>query len=305
METSTGHTTLKLLMLSTVVYALNGTLEYLLLRRFGLYPFFFLWSLGGLLSVPLLMHIMGMRNDLFKDVRKHIPSIAGGAFLVLLNLTLFMAFKLYALAGVYPLIAVSSLVFFAIDLARYKSRLNTSAIALTAAGIILVVAGTFFAESHGYSFNYFMLPFALAIILFAGFGYYLVFYNIRKYSVGSKVSAIALASFIPSVFLLFAAPYSKIIQMAHPFYSMLAVFSGMLYVAAVAIELKAVKINENIKLYMSVISKNFINNFTYLDTVLVLLFSIAIGSFTPIEIVGGLLIVAGVIVITIAKGYEG
>ncbi len=76
----------------------------------------------------------------------------------------------------------------------------------------------------------------------------------------------------------------------------------MLYVAAVAVELKAVKINENVKLYKSVISKNFINNFTYLDTVLVLLFSIAIGSFVPVEIFGGLLIIFGVAIIATARG---
>lgn len=143
------------------------------------------------------------------------------------------------------------------------------------------------------------------IILSAGFGYYLVFYNIRKYSVGSKISAIALSSFIPSIFLLLTEPYSEIVEIAHPLYSMLVVLSGFLYVAAVAIELRAVKINESIKLYMSVISKNFINNFTYLDTVLVLLFSVAIGSFLPVEIIGGLLIVLGVVVITFARGSEG
>ncbi|MGC9011268.1 MAG: hypothetical protein ACP5JN_03995, partial [Candidatus Micrarchaeia archaeon] len=74
------------------------------------------------------------------------------------------------------------------------------------------------------------------------------------------------------------------------------------YVIAVALELRAVEINENRKLYKSVVSKNFINNFTYLDTVLVLLFSVAIGSFSSIEIAGGLLIVVGVLVIALAKG---
>ena len=299
---SLWRTTLVLLILSTIIYAMNGTLEYILLKHFSLYSFFFLWSLGGVLSVPLLMRMMGMRNDLFRNVRRHILSITGGVLLVVFNLALFMAFKLYFLAGVYPLIAVSSLMFFAIDLARYRSRLRSTAVVLTMAGIILVVVGTFFAESIGFSFNYFMLPFALVIILFAGLGYYLVFYNIHKYSIGSKISAIALASFVSSIFLLFAAPQAETMQLAQPFYSVVAVISGMLYVAAVAIELKAVKINENIKLYKSVILKNFINNFTYLDTVLVLLFSVAIGSFVPVEVLGGLLIVFGIVIIAMAKG---
>lgn len=96
-----------------------------------------------MISVPLLMRAMGMRNDLFKDVKKHTLSIVGGVLLVIFNLALFMAFKLYNLAGVYPLIAVSSLVFFAIDVARYKSKLSSRAIWLTTIGILFVVAGTF------------------------------------------------------------------------------------------------------------------------------------------------------------------
>ncbi|MGC8777011.1 MAG: hypothetical protein ACP5P2_03695 [Candidatus Micrarchaeia archaeon] len=78
--------------------------------------------------------------------------------------------------------------------------------------------------------------------------------------------------------------------------------AGAFYIIAVALELRAVEINENRKLYKSVVLKNFINNFTYLDTVLVLLFSVAIGSFSSIEIAGGLLIVVGVLVIALAKG---
>ncbi len=43
------------------------------------------------------------------------------------------------------------------------------------------------------------------------------------------------------------------------------------------------------------IKRNFINDFEYSDTFLVLLGSVTIGSFYPIEIFGGLLIVAGII----------
>ncbi|MEM3846013.1 MAG: hypothetical protein QXU98_09955 [Candidatus Parvarchaeota archaeon] len=46
-----------------------------------------------------------------------------------------------------------------------------------------------------------------------------------------------------------------------------------------------------------VITRNFINDFEYADTLLVMLGSILIGSFHAIELLGGVLIVAGIIII--------
>lgn len=294
-----------LLILSTVVYALNGTLEYILLKHFELYTFFFLWSFGGVLSLPLLVHIMGMRNDLFKNLKGHIVSIAGGSFLVICDLSLFMAFKLYFLASVYPLIAVSSLIFFVIDLVKYHSKLSSRVIVFIMIGIILVIIGTLLTESINYSFNYSILPFAIAIIVFAGLGYYAVFYNIHEYSIGSKISSITIISFITSIVLLFILPPDKIIYQVQSVYSIMVVISGMLFITALALELKVVKITENVTLYKTVALKNLINNFTYLDTVLVLLLSVVIGSFVPIEILGGFIIVFGVVIIAKADEKEG
>ena len=45
------------------------------------------------------------------------------------------------------------------------------------------------------------------------------------------------------------------------------------------------------------IKRNFINDFEYSDTLLVLLGSVVIGSFYPIELLGGVLIVAGIVLI--------
>ncbi len=296
-----GGKTLALLIASTFVYALNGTFEYLLIRSFSIYLFFFLWSLGSILSVPIIIRAMRMRNDLLSDIRKHLPSIVGGVLLVVFNLSLFMAFKSYYLAGIYPLIATSSLVFFGIDVAKYKRRLSKSEVSIVTLGILLVIIGVYFAESSGsFAFDFAALPFIIVIMLFAGFGYYLVFYNIRKYSVGSKISSISISSFAASFFILLFAPANAFAGIK-PVLALGVLAAGAFYVAAVALELKAVKINESRKLYKSVVSKNFINNFTYLDTVLVLIFSVAIGSFSISEIVGGLLIVFGVVVIALAK----
>jgi drug/metabolite transporter (DMT)-like permease len=294
--------TLALLVASTFVYALNGTFEYILIRSFNLYLFFFIWSLGSMLSLPIIIRAMKMRNDLFSNLRRHLPSIVGGVLLVVFNLSLFMAFKIYYLAGVYPLIATSSLIFFGIDVARYKRRLSKREIGIVTLGIMLVIIGVYLAESNGsLSFDFATLPFVIVIMLFAGFGYYLVCYNMRKYSVGSKISSISISSFVASLFILFFAPAGAFAKTS-PVLALGVLAAGAFYIIAVALELRAVEINENRKLYKSVVLKNFINNFTYLDTVLVLLFSVAIGSFSSIEIAGGLLIVVGVLVIALAKG---
>ncbi|MGC8777010.1 MAG: hypothetical protein ACP5P2_03690, partial [Candidatus Micrarchaeia archaeon] len=60
------------------------------------------------------------------------------------------------------------------------------------------------------SFDFATLPFVIVIMLFAGFGYYLVFYNMRKYSVGSKISSISISSFVASLFILFFARQARL-----------------------------------------------------------------------------------------------
>ncbi len=70
---------------------------------------------------------------------------------------------------------------------------------------------------------------------------------------------------------------------------------------ALSIELKTVKMTEKASLYSSVFMKNFINNFTYMDTLIVLMLSVIIGSFLQLQILGGVLVVAGVIVIALTR----
>ena len=58
--------TLLLLLGSTAAYSVNGVLEYMMLRHLGLYEFFLLWSLDGVLALPVLLKSLRLRNDLFR-----------------------------------------------------------------------------------------------------------------------------------------------------------------------------------------------------------------------------------------------
>ncbi len=188
-----GIVVVVMLTISTIAYAVGAVLSYVFIRGFSVYQFFFLWSLGSIIALPAVMSTMGMRNDLFSSIKKHGMSIAGAGLLAAFNFTLFLAYKSYLLAGVYSLTAAGSLVFFGIDALVYRSVLAKGKELIALLGIMLVVIGIFFAESSGarLSFNYHMLPYVLAIICTAGLGYYLMFYNMHKYSVGSKVSSAA------------------------------------------------------------------------------------------------------------------
>ena len=293
--------TLLLLAGSTVAYAVNGIVAFLTLRHMGLYEFFFLWSIGGILALPLLLRVLGLKDRPLRGFSPRSPSLYGGILLIVFNVVLFAAFRRYMLAGVYPLIALSSLVFLSTDMAIFRKRLRLATKSALLAGVLLVVAGVYLAESTGYAFNYSILPFIVAIALLAGAGYYLVFYNTRKYGVGPKITSIAVPSFVISVLI---AALTGSIRGVPVWYGVGAAFAGFTYITSVALELTAMRKNETHIAAKEVVTRNLINNFTYMDTVLVLLGSIVIASFTAQELVGGLMIVAGVMTMALVRGRQ-
>ena len=275
---------------SIIVYSINGTLDYIVISKIGLGSAVLSIGLGMLLGAVFFIPAFRSRLKL-KKVSYLLFSSSSAFFIVIYNLLLFIAYLKYNLASIYPLIGLSALVFFVIDVIRYKRKLPVQLITRLSFAVLLVALGVFFAESTNFSFRVGTLPFIIGISLFAGIGYYMNFYKIRKYSIGTKVA------FQPIFMLLFALLFFKSTVPINNPYFILGILGGFLFILAVLLELKAMKINDTSSIKKTVVTRNFINDFGYLDTVLVLIGSIIIGSFTNEEIFGGLLIVAGVMYI--------
>ena len=272
---------------SVLAYSIDGILAYLAVSKIGLGNAVLSIGLGMLLCAAFLIPVFKYRMRP-KKASYLLFSSSSAFFIMSSELFLFMGYLKYNLASMYPLVGLSALVVFVIDVIKYKRKLPMQLIIRLSFAVALVVFGVFFAESAKFSFRLGALPFILGISIFAGIGYYMGFYKIRKYSIGTKVV------FQPIFMLLFALLLFKGNVPINNLYFLLGVLGGFLFMLAIFLELEAMKINNTLSIEKTVVTRNFINDFGYLDTVLVLIGSIIIGSFTNEEIFGGLLIVAGV-----------
>lgn len=278
---------LALMVASTLLYALNGTIDYLVIKRLPLSTSIISIALGVLVGFIVAKLVFNLRVNVGNSSQYVFGAITA-LMITAYTLLLFVAYRSYTLASIYPLIGLSALVFFAIDAARYRRFLAPSQAAVLAAGVALIVLGIFYAESNSYRFQAGTLPFVILITLFAGVGYYMEFYRIRKYSIGTKL--LFQPIFLLASGLFFAGP----IFVNSPYFA-LGILGGFAFSLASAMELRAMKMTKARGNARMLIKRNFINDFEYSDTLLVLLGSVIIGSFYPIELLGGILIVTGII----------
>ena len=278
---------LALMVASTLLYALNGTIDYLVIKRLPLSTSIISIALGVLAGFIVAKLVFNLRVNVGNSSQYVFGAITA-LMITAYTLLLFVAYRSYTLASIYPLIGLSALVFFAIDAARYRRFLAPSQAAVLVIGVALIILGIFYAESNSYRFQAGTLPFVILITLFAGIGYYMEFYRIRKYSIGTKL--LFQPIFLLASGLFFAGP----IFVNSPYFA-LGILGGFAFSLASAMELRAMKMTKARGNARMLIKRNFINDFEYSDTLLVLLGSVIIGSFYPIELLGGILIVAGII----------
>lgn len=289
--------TLLFLLASTVLYAISGVIDYIFIQQVDLISFYFLWSLGGIVLLPLMARGLKFGPVTNEKIKERLPVIFGSALLVGFNITLFLAYRSFSLAAVYPLIAMSSIVFFFLDIMLFSRFITRSILIPVLSGIIVVIMGVYLVGGGGsLSFDIGMLPYVVAIPFLTGVGYYILSYDVHRYSPGMKAGSMSVIAIITSVpFLIFSS-----FRIELPTDIAIAA-SGALYALALFLELKAIGVNEQKVKSKNVAMKNYINNFTYLDTVFVLLGSIAIGSYTLVEVAGGALIVGGVLIVSLSK----
>ncbi|MGC9156627.1 MAG: hypothetical protein ACP5GD_00310 [Candidatus Micrarchaeia archaeon] len=84
-------------------------------------------------------------------------------------------------------------------------------------------------------------------------------------------------------------------------YLLLGLLSGIVFVGGSVLELAAVSFLRTEDTEQAVVKRNFINDFEYADVLIVLAGSILLGSYYPIEVFGGILIVSGLLIIDLIR----
>ncbi len=281
----------KLIIASVFLYAVNGTIDYVVIKHLQLGTAMLSIGIGLALGFAIVASASKLR---FSLARKCYYAFSGASALLIAGYTalLFVAYEKYALASIYPLIGLSALVFFAIDAVRYRRKVQPRKLTILLIGVLLVAAGVFYAESNGFSFQAGTLPFVVGISVIAGVAYYMQFYRIEKYSVGSKLAL------QPVFLIIIALAFQPAIAGQSLAYAALGVLGGSTFTLANFLELRAMKASMTKSISRTVVRRNLLNDLGYLDTLLVLAGSIIIGSFLPIEILGGVLIFSGIVVIS-------
>jgi hypothetical protein len=187
----------------------------------------------------------------------------------------------------------------ALDLIFHRKRLGIRDVVVLCIGVAVVFLGTYVSGSVGIRFNMNILPYAVGIILSSGIGYYALANETESANCGSKnlvfgISSIASALFL---FVLYKIPVIPI----SPAIVVTGIAAGAALCIAFNSEILAVYKSQTGDERSDVIIRNFINNFGELDVIIVLLSSIAIGSYTANGLLGGGLILIGVLILGIIR----
>lgn len=293
-----ARTILLLVTLSTISYGIAGVIAYKGIKAMPLYAFILVYGIGLVIGLFLTTLAFGMRFRI--PIKDYSIGLMAAFFIAVELFTLFYSYKHYDLAGIYPFIALSTLFFLGIDIAVYRRRLPRKMVSVLLFGVLLIIVGTFVTGSSGLVFNVSLLPIIMLLAIAGGLGDYLLFYKPKRYTLGSKMLSDVL------VFLLFGT----IISALHPsgFGTMAgvgyALLAGILGVVGTFLDVHAIDIYKRVGIVNNVAERNFINDFAYMDTVLVLIGSVVIGSFTLQEVAGGIAIIMGVFVLDRAKGMH-
>ncbi|MGC8537802.1 MAG: hypothetical protein ACP5MZ_02340 [Candidatus Micrarchaeia archaeon] len=263
------------------------------------YSFIMLYSIGMLFGVFAMAIPLKMRFGWNR--KRYAFALASGLIITIYLYALFFSYKYYKLAGIYPLLSISVLVFFGFDVILYKRHIPRKMVYFILAGTLLVALGSFIAGSTGFSFNIALLPFIAIFAIGGGAVDYLYFYKIDKYSIGSKTLTFAIIFLVLGILYTAAKGFRLYVP---PVAALIVIIAGFINICALIFSLHAMKLYKSKNIAGGVAERNFINNFTYLDTVFVLIGSVIIGSFTYQEVFGGVIIFIGVLVIERAKSLH-
>ncbi len=297
---NTSKKILLLLVLSTISYSIAGVLGYKGVVAMPLYSFMLVYAIGVSIGTILMAFALKMRFRI--PPRNYLVGIVAALLIVVLIYTLYSSYKHYDLAGIYPFTALAVMVFLAIDIIVYNKRLPKGAEVFLVAGVLLIIMGSFVTGSKNLSFQVGLLPIIAILAFTGGIADYLFFYKTNKYSLGSKMASYAAVLLILAIAFSISHFGSNSYPVSGTVYALLAGISGII---GIALDVHAMEVYTGKGIAKSVTERNFINDFPYMDTVIVLIGSVLIGSFTYQQIAGGFVITLGVYVLDRAKKAGG
>jgi len=284
-----------LLVLSTLAYALVAMSSYTGVHGVSLPYYMIGLGLGALISSICIIKLAGFSFK-HKNMKELAIELSGGLVIALSGLGVYALYTSNTLAGSQPLLGVSVLIFLAIDFILFGKILRRKETLYLLGGVIAVAVGIFVMQSHGFSFNYSILPILVFIMFTQGIGYYLLLYGTSKKSSGIRLL------FFPIFIIAYAIPIILLqhgTTLAHisPFPFLLVLIAGIALSVAIGLEIIAAIPKKGDSRWNDIIDRNLVNNFTYMDILIVLGWSVILGSYTGQEIVGGLVILVGILIL--------
>jgi drug/metabolite transporter (DMT)-like permease len=287
---------LLMLVVSTIAYSISSVFAYLVAVRLPI-PITILSIQVGFLACTLIFWRLSRDRADPRPSKSNIAVWVYGISFAITGVFLFYSYKSYSLANIFPLLEGGILVFLALDFMFHRKVLAGNRILVLAGGVGVVFLGTYLAESTRLAFNLSTLPYAVGIILFSGIGYYALANKTGKIKEESKNLAFSVAAIASALVLLCLYHGSALFASVQAIPFAAGIISGFFLCIAFSMEMRAVKHSMTGSERRNVFLRNFINNFTELDTVVVLIASVLIGSYTYNGLFGGALIVIGVLVI--------
>ncbi len=288
-----------LLAVSILCYAVSSLMGYFVAVSISPGVALISTRIGSLIFLLTLLYLERGKVSAFTKLHLTKQAWIYGIAFALTGALIFTAYRSYTLSSVFPLIEGGSLVFLALDFLINRKKIHNSQVLPLILGVLIVFIGTYLCQSTGFTFDFAALPYIIGIIFFSGVGYYVMVYKTERDNTESKFLAYTIVGTIAGVILIPLQPIPIVLNTT--FVEMLAigVISGFLLCAAFITEIRAVVQSLKNNKRNDVGVRNFINNAAELDTVLVVLASIWIGSFTFESIIGGLILIVGVLILSV------
>ncbi|MDE1811043.1 MAG: hypothetical protein KGH66_03310 [Candidatus Micrarchaeota archaeon] len=284
-----------LLIVSTIAYALVAVFSFSGVHGVSLPYYFVGGGLGALIGAICVIKLAGFsfRN---KSLRSLALELSGGLMLALSSLGVYALYTSSTLAGAQPLLGVSVLIFLAMDFILFGKVLRRKESLYLLGGVLAVAVGIFVIQSNGLSFNYAILPILVFIMFTQGIGYYLMLYGTSKKSSGIRLLSFPMFLFIIAFLIVLLQHGTTLARIsAVPF--ALVVLAGISLSVAISFEIiPAIPVKGESR-WDDIVDRNLVNDFTYMDILIVLGWSVLLGSYTLQELAGGLVILSGILVL--------
>ncbi|HVC58176.1 MAG TPA: hypothetical protein VND15_01725 [Candidatus Acidoferrales bacterium] len=284
-----------LLIISTFAYTFLNIFGYAGLQHLSLGFYLMALGIGALVSALAIVRLEKL-SFVRKNVKTFALELSGGAALAISSIGVYAIYRSSTLAGGQPLMGAAIIVFLAIDFIFFGKMMKRKESLWLVAGVLAVAIGIFVIQSNGFAFKFSILPILVFMMVSQGIGFYLFLYGVKRQNSATRL--VAFPAFLMLIGLMCMALYNGPIWngvSALPFG--LVIMSGVLLSVAVGFEVISALPMKGESKWQDILGRNFVNNFTYMDIVFVMVWNVVVNAYTLQEIAGGLIILVGVLVL--------